>query len=337
MDDEPQRCSPGKREARLRMTLSWGLIGAGDIARRRIAPALVELPTCTLHGVSRARADLAESFALEFGARRWYHTWRALLDDEDIEAVYIATPVQHHAAQAIAAAEAGKHVLCEKPMGMDVRECDGMIAACRANDVTLGIAYYRHHYPVIERIKEIIAEGEIGDVVLAQINAFEWFDPPNDHPRRWLIEKEAGGGPMFDFGCHRLEILVNLLGPVRRVVSSVGNVVFDRAVEDTAVAVLEHERGARATLCVTHAVREAQDTLDLFGTLGSLHVARLNDGVLRVVAGGVERMEALPPHANIHLPLIADFADAVLSGREPRVFGEIGRTVARLEELIYNC
>ena len=90
-----------------------GLIGAGDIVRRRIAPALVELETCTLLSVSRARADLAESFACEFGARRWYSYWRAMLDDDDVEAVYIATPVKLHAAQAIAAAEAGRGVTCE--------------------------------------------------------------------------------------------------------------------------------------------------------------------------------------------------------------------------------
>ncbi len=320
------------------MTLGWGLIGAGDIARRRIAPALRELPSCTLYAVSRARAELAESFAREFGAPRWYGDWRALLADEDVEAVYIATPVRLHAEQVVAAAESGKHVLCEKPMGMTVHECDEMIAACAANGVTLGIAYYRHHYPVIARIKEIIADGVIGDIVLAQVNAFEWFDPPVDHPRRWLIEKEqSGGGPMFDFGCHRLEILVNLLGPVRRVVSSVSNVVFDRDVEDTAIAVLEFERGPRATLCVTHAVREPQDTLDLFGTLGSLRVARLNDGALRIVRDGVEVIEQHPPAANIHLPLIADFTEAVLAGRAPAVTGDIGRIVARLEEQIYQA
>src|SRR5258705_3969542 len=141
--------------------IRWGLIGCGDIARKRIAPAMRNSPVCELVAVSRAQANLAEAFAKEFGARRWYADWRDLLQDKEIDAVYIATPVHLHAEQTIAAAQAGKHVLCEKPMALNVAECDRMIAACRANGVQLGIAYYRHFYPAIRRIKEIIAAGGI--------------------------------------------------------------------------------------------------------------------------------------------------------------------------------
>src|SRR5216117_940777 len=139
--------------------LRWGLIGCGDIARKRVAPALRDSPACELVAVNRAQSALAESFARTFGARRWYADWHELLVDADIDAVYIATPVHLHAPQTLAAAEAGKHVLCEKPMAMDAVECDRMIAACRANRVKLGVAYYRHFYPVIERAKEIIQLG----------------------------------------------------------------------------------------------------------------------------------------------------------------------------------
>ena len=94
-----------------------------------------------------------------------------------MDCVYVATPVHVHAAQTIAAAEAGKHVLCEKPMAMTAAECDRMIAACRAHGVRLGIAYYRRFYPAVIRVKDIIASGEIGTPVFAQMNAFEHFDP----------------------------------------------------------------------------------------------------------------------------------------------------------------
>src|SRR5215210_995591 len=192
--------------------IKWGLIGCGDIARRRIAPALLDLPSCELVAVSRANFDRAESFAREFGARRWYKEWQQLIADEEIEAVYIATPVHLHAAQTVAAAEAGKHVLCEKPMAMSVKECERMVAACEENKVRLGVAYYRHFYPAIDRIRTILGTGEIGKPILAQVNAFERFDPEESHPRRWLLEKSlSGGGPMFDFGCHRIEILLNLM------------------------------------------------------------------------------------------------------------------------------
>src|SRR4051794_25081955 len=121
------------------MSLAWGLIGAGDIVRKRVAGALRHGTGCHLVAVSRARADLVDAFAREVGALRAYADWRDLVAGEAVEAVYVATPVHLHARQTIAAAEAGKHVLCEKPMAMDAGECDRMIAACRANRVALGI------------------------------------------------------------------------------------------------------------------------------------------------------------------------------------------------------
>ena len=316
--------------------LAWGLIGCGDIARKRVAPALRDSADCDFVAVSRERVELAESFAREFGARKWYSAWQKLLLDQEIDAVYIATPVNLHAAQTIAAAEAGKHVLCEKPMAMNVDECDRMIDACRANKVKLGVAYYRHFYPVIERVKEIIQSGEIGEPVLAQINAFESFNPPTDHPRYWLLRKDrSGGGPMFDFGCHRIEMLTNILGPISEVRALTANVLFEREVEDTATALFQFERGTCAVLSVTHAAREPQDTFHLFGSLGSIHVPAWNEGTMQVTSDAGERVEAHSPDANLHAPLIRDFVGAVMNDREPAVTGETGKTVAQVEEEIY--
>jgi predicted dehydrogenase len=316
--------------------LAWGLIGCGDIARKRVAPALRDLDQCDFVAVSRQRGELAEAFAKEFGARRWYLAWQELLLDKEIEAVYIATPVALHAAQTIAAAEAGKHVLCEKPMAMNVPECDRMIAAARANGVMLGVAYYRHFYPLVQRVKEILESGEIGTPVMAQVNAFEWFDPLPDNSRYWLLRKDrSGGGPMFDFGCHRIELLANVLGPIKRVRAVTANVLFDREVEDTAAAVFQCERGACGILSVTHAAHEAQDTLDVFCSRGSLHIPVLNEGSMRVVTEQGERRENHPPERNFHEPLIKDFVDAVMNNRQPGVGGETGRMVAMIEEEIY--
>ena len=316
--------------------LAWGLIGCGDIARKRIAPALRDLKSCDFVAVSREREELAKSFAEEFGARKHHRAWTDLIADAAIQAVYIATPVYLHAVQAIAAAEAGKHVLCEKPMALNVAECDRMISAARANYVKLGVAYYRHFYPVIRRAKEIIASGEIGRPVIAQINAFEYFNPEPDHPRSWLLRRErSGGGPMFDFGCHRIEVLANIFGPIAKVSAEVSNVVFEREVEDTATALFRFESGACATLSVTHAAREPQDTLDIFATQGSIHISNLNEGAMRIVSGEGERCEAPPPDPNLHTALIRDFVDAVLTNREPLVNGEMGRMVAMIEAEIY--
>jgi predicted dehydrogenase len=316
--------------------LKWGLIGCGDIARKRIAPAMRDLPNCELISVNRANFEQAEIFAREFGAKRWHRDWRELIADPEVEAIYIATPVHLHAEQTIAAAHAGKHVLCEKPMAMDVAECDRMIAACEANKVRLGVSYYRHFYPVVERAKVLISAGEIGAPVLAQMNAFERFDPSPANPRRWLLEKsKSGGGPLFDFGCHRIEVLLNLFGQVKDVRGVMSNALFEREVEDTASAIFQFERKTQATLSVTHAAREPQDTLRIFGSEGSLRVAVLNEGDLHIQTATSERVEFHKPHQNFHQPLIDDFTRAVLAGGAPKVGGLISREVTRIMEEIY--
>lgn len=319
-------------------SVRWGLIGCGDISRKRVAPALRDAPRSELHAVARAQAHLAEEFAREFGAPKHYADWRELIADPEIDAVYVATPVDLHAEQTIAAAQAGKHVLCEKPMALSTEDCDRAAAACAAAGVKLGIAYYRRFYPVLDRIKQIIASGEVGQPVMAHINCFETFNPAPDEPRHWLIEKaRAGGGPMMDFGCHRIEVLLNLLGPIDRTLGFTDQVRLKRDVEDTAGAFFRFESGAHAALLVSHAAFESQDTLDIFCGKGSLHVPVLNEGQLRIVTADGERAELHPPHANLHQPLVEDFVTALIDDRAPAVGPDMGREVQRIEELIYSC
>jgi len=318
--------------------VGWGLVGCGDIAARRVAAALGQAGGSALVTVARARAGLAAEFAARHGARRWHADWRDVLKDPEVEAVYLATPVHLHAEQAVAAAEAGRHVLCEKPIAIDAASGERMVAAARAHGVRLGVAYYRHHYPVIARLREILASGEIGAPVLAQVQAFTSFDPGPDDPRAWLMRRgESGGGPMADFGCHRVEVLLDLLGPVAEVHGFPGNVRYkEREVEDTCVAHLRFRSGAVAVLAVTHAAAEPRDTLEVFGTQGSAHVGVLNQGALRVVTGAGTREERHPPHPNLHQPLVEDFVAALREGREPAVTGEVGLEVARVMDRIYG-
>jgi predicted dehydrogenase len=317
--------------------LCWGLIGCGDIARKRVAPALRDAAGSRLLAVNRRRTNLAAEFAREFGAARTHADWRDLIADPEINAVYVATPVVQHAEQTIAAAEAGKHVLCEKPMALDIDSCDRMIEAARANNVRLSVAYYRRFYPVRRRIAELIAGGTLGKPVVAQINAFERYDRTADDPEPWRLNPaQSGGGPMMDFGSHRIEIFLSLLGEPRDVRGWSGNVLFDdRDVEDTAGALLTFGGGVRAQLTVSHAAAEAQDTLDVYLTEGSLHVPTLNQGELRIRDAAGERWESLPPHSNIHQPLVEDFIAAVRDGREPEVTGADGRETQRVLAQIY--
>jgi predicted dehydrogenase len=329
MDDESTKSRPS--------VVRWGLIGCGDISEKRVAPAIRDIPNADLAAISRRQSELAEPFARKFGADRWYDSWEELVVDDAVDAVYVATPVYLHAEMTVAAAEAGKDVLCEKPMALDLAECDRMIQAARSNGVKLGIAYYRHFYPMVERIKEMIGGGELGDVIVVQANAFEYLTMDSDHPRHWFLEKDkAGGGPMFDFGCHRIEVFTNLLGSVTDLCSRLDRVVFDREVGDTGAVIFQFESGGMATLTVTHAVDESQDTLDVFGQNGSIHVPELNGEILRIVTDGTEQIERHPPHSNVHQPLIEQFNRAVLEDDSPGVDASVGREVNRLLAEIYE-
>src|SRR5262249_49187844 len=146
---------------------------------------------------------------------------------------------------------------------------------------------------------------------------------------------QAGGGPMMDFGCHRIEVLMNLLGSFKRTISDVACVKFDREVEDTTVALFAFENKARGILPVTRAAFESQDQLVIVRSEGSCYIPVLNRGEIHIKTKDGERTESHPPHANIHQPLMEDFTRSLLDGREPKVGGRIGREVAGIEEEIY--
>ncbi len=317
--------------------IKWGLTGCGDISKKRVAPGLRDAENSKLISVNRSDFSKTESFAKEFGAEKWIKDWKDLIVDNDINAVYIATPVYLHAEQTISAAEAGKHVLCEKSMALNTAEADKMIDACKANNVKLGIVYYRNLYPAVHRIKEIITSGEIGKVVYIQSNNFENFNRQPGEPRYWLLEKDkSGGGPMMDMGCHRIEVFTNIAGTVSQVKSFNDNIVFKREVEDSSIAHFKFENGAIGILTSSHAAKEAKDTLDIFGSEGSIHVPVLNEGTITVISSNGTKTEKYPKHNNAHLPLIEDFIQAVIEDRDPAVTGERGREVTRILDKIYG-
>jgi predicted dehydrogenase len=142
---------------------------------------------------------------------------------------------------------------------------------------------------------------------------------------------------MMDFGCHRIQVLLDLLGPVADVQGFPANVRFhDREVEDTCVARLRFASGAEAVLAVSHATRVPRDTLEVFGREGSAHVGVLNQGPLRIVTPTGIREESHPPPANLHQPIVDDFVAACRDGREPAVPGDAGLAVNRVLAAIYG-
>ena len=317
--------------------LRWGILGCGDIVRRRVAPALQALSECKISAVARGNpkhiADCRDDLQADWG----FAVWRDLVRDDRIDAVYIATPVSAHCEQVLAALEHGKHVLCEKPLGMNAEECRRMLAASRQCAAALGVAYYRHYYPAVLRMKEIVASGEIGDVLLASMTASETFLPAQDHPRRWILDaSRAGGGSMMDFGCHRVEVLLHLLGEEITAGGVCGNVFRDHDVEDTATVAIRFTSGANGLVCVTRGGTLEQDIVSIQGTRGALRIDNLNGGWLTVTGEAGTRQETLPCHANPHLPLIRAFCRAVREKRSPDVGAETGWRVQRIIDTVYH-
>jgi predicted dehydrogenase len=318
-------------------TLKWGIIGCGDIVRRRVAPALATLPGCAIAAVARRNPDGLEDCCRELQAGRGHADWRDLVQEAAIDAVYIATPVSVHCEQVLGALENGKHVLCEKPLGMNAAECRQMLAASRQGAAALGVAYYRHYYPAVLRLKEIIASGEIGDVLSMTLTACETFLPEKTHPRRWILDKaRAGGGSLMDFGCHRIEILLHLLGRETAAGGVWGNVYNDHDVEDTATLAVCFETGATGVVSVTRGGTLERDVVQVQGTRGVAQVDHLNGGWLTVTGDAGTRQETLPCHANPHLPLIEAFCRAIEEKRPPDVGAETGWRVQRIIDAVYR-
>ena len=317
--------------------IRWGMIGCGDIAQRCVGPALTSLSTCELVAVSRREPSALQSCVKQFGAQKGYENWQDLCADDSIQAVYLASPVHLHCEQAVKAAECGKHVLCEKPLALDSGEGKAMVDAADRNGVHLGVAYYRHFFPVVLRMKEILAAGDIGDVMQVRIDAAETPLFSENHPRYWIFEKDkAGGGCLMDFGCHRIEVLLCLLGEIARVKAATAKVYDRHDVEDVATLLLEFGSGAHGVLSVMRGGTEDRDTVTILGTRGSVRVNTLSQGVITVVTADESRTETLTPPSNFHLPMIEDFTRSLLEGRVPEVDGRIGLRVQEIVDEAYR-
>ena len=173
--------------------IRWGLIGCGDVCRKRVARAIQNAPHSRLAAACRRDPVQLAAFCREFEVERGYANADELIASPDIDAVYIATPVRHHLPQTIAAARAGKHVLVEKPMALTVAECHAMVAACREGSVKLGVAYYRRFYPLVHRIQELVAAGEIGTpLAVSAVTATRLFVQPGE-PLSWRVVPRRSG------------------------------------------------------------------------------------------------------------------------------------------------
>src|SRR5271155_524339 len=225
--------------------LNWIVVGIGDIAARRIIPAILAEPRSHLYGLVTRDPAKAAPYAVP--------SWTTLdeaLSDPAVHAVYVATPVFLHAPQTIQALRAGKHVLCEKPMAMNQAEARSMVQVAEQSGRTLGVAYYRRTYPKVQRAKQLLEASAIGRPGLAELTCHEWRDGKEDH-RDWLVDPApAGGGPLYDIASHRIDLLNFLFGAPKRASGHLSNVVHHYAAEDNATVMIEYSGGVRGIVDV---------------------------------------------------------------------------------------
>lgn len=283
--------------------LNWIVIGVGDITTRRVIPALQAESRSHLHGI--VTRDPAK--AAPYNVRTWRSLEEALCDPA-VEAVYVASPVFLHAPHTIQSLRASKHVLCEKPMAMNEAEARLMLDASKESDRTLGVAYYRRAYPKVRRTKELLEARAIGKAVVAELTCHTWFAGQN--PRDWLVDPaKSGGGPLYDIGSHRIDLLNFFFGEPLRAAGYLTNAVHTYRVEDNATVIIDYADGVRGIIDVRWHSKVERDECRILGTEGEINLDPLNGPTL-VYPGGNEH---LPAHANLHYPMIENFVDAVMN------------------------
>jgi predicted dehydrogenase len=180
----------------------WGVISTADIAVRKVVPGMLRAELCDVVAMASRSGERAEEAARTLGIPRAYGSYEALLDDPDVEAVYIPLPNHLHAEWTIRAAEAGKHVLCEKPLALTAAQAQGMVDACRGAGVLLTEAFMYRLHPQWVRVRELVEGGRLGELVAIQ-SAFTYRNLDPADIRNVL---DYGGGALMDIGCYPINL-----------------------------------------------------------------------------------------------------------------------------------
>jgi predicted dehydrogenase len=196
-------------------TIRWGIIGCGDVTEVKSGPAFQKIPGSSLVAVMRRDGKKAADYAKRHQVPRWYDDAIALINDPEVDAIYIATPPYAHLEYTLLAAQAGKPIYCEKPLGLSYEHSKKMVEACQKHDVPLFAAFYRRALPKFLLVKKLIEENAIGTVRSVSVLMCQAPKKENLDGSAWRIKPElAGGGLFHDVGCHVLDLLDWLFGPI---------------------------------------------------------------------------------------------------------------------------
>jgi predicted dehydrogenase len=332
--------------------LKWGVLGSGGIARRRTIPeGIIPARNAQLVAVFDTNSVANAEIASQFGAKATGSVDELLRTD--IDAVYIATPPNVHREQTLACADAGKHVLCEKPLGLTVADAEAMIAACHESGVRLGTAFMMRFLAQHQAALQLIRDGKLGQPVFARAQLSCWYPPI---PGAWRQDPAfGGGGSLMDMGGHCIDLLEMFYGPVKAVSCFTQRAVHSYPSEDSAVASLQFASGALGVVDAFFCVPDeaSQNRLELYGSMGSiLAKGTLGQGdrgemlaFLKEGAGAYEAKQARSGSGGMPITLepintyraeIEEFSQAILDGCEPSSNAQLGLQSQRVLAACYQ-
>ena len=244
----------------------WGILSTANIGVRKVIPAIGKAERCEVVAIASRDGERAARVADELGIPRAHGGYEALLSDPDVDAVYIPLPNSQHAAWTIAAARAGKHVLCEKPLAMTPAEAEEMVRACATEGILLMEAFMYRLHPSWEAVRELVASGRIGRLRAVQ----SWFSYFNDDPKDIRNVAELGGGALYDIGCYSINLSRMLFeGEPTGIEASVTRDATGTDVLTSAM--LAFDEGVATFTCSTRAERDQR--VHIYGTDGRISIA----------------------------------------------------------------
>ena len=323
----------------------WGVIGAGGIADRRTIPGMVLAKNAQLVAVMEIRSEFAEQLRKKWNAKRAYTTVEALLADPEIDAVYIASPVALHSQQAKAAADAGKHILLEKPLALTAEEAQEVVDYCKAKGVKVAAGFMMRFGSYVQAMKQAISEGKIGRVVSAYAHFTGWLPDSSSNWRK--SRKDSGGGSLMDMGVHCIDLIQYIVGsPTKQAVGFHDTLSFHYEVEDSSIVMLRLENGCQCMIQSNFNIPDAAAKwrLEFFGDRGHL----MGSDVIGQIDGG--KVDALfcdqdqncedytfPVElGNMYTREIESFGASILDGISLAVPAEDAVHVQRIIEAAYR-
>ncbi len=317
--------------------VNWAIVGLGDIVRKRVGSAILQQPNSRVYACVTRNPDARQEDLETLRPTKVFTDIAEMLADEDVDAVYLATPVDLHAPQAIAALEAGKYVLVEKPMALDSSQTKQMCNAAQKSGRNLAVAYYRRFWGRFGLVKDMIGRNKFGQVVVVHMRLSDWYCPGPSDPEAWRVKrKQSGGGVLMDVGSHRLDLLAWWFGLPQRIVAHVQTQTHNYEVDDSAAILGVLPGGVQFAATFNWNSKVAEDEIVILGTQAEVILRPCDGPAIITNSADGSNHELMPKPPNAHYPLIDDFARAIIEDRSPRFSGADGSKATQIMDAIFT-